>query len=129
MVNISLTLLPLFASSSPTAKRSSYEKTVVNWYLRAPLVAETIFSQFKMRNKMTSQLSVHGFVEKCKNIDLFSVDMVRAVARRTQVISDINPGINRDYALERDIFLTGRPSVTSDKLNTSVTNNIDMETV
>jgi hypothetical protein len=50
--------------------------------------------------------------------------MVREVAKRTQIISDFNPRINRQTALERDLFISGRVSLPS--LNDSVNNELNL---
>ena len=59
-------------------------------------------------SKNNDDISVLSFVEKCKQIDLFSMSMVRRVAKQTQMIADVNPNINRENALERDIFDANR---------------------
>ena len=41
--------------------------------------------------------------------------VVREMANTTQVISNINPQLNRDTALSRDLFYTGRRTI--DDLN------------
>lgn len=46
--------------------------------------------------------------------------VVREIAKRTQLISDINPKINRETALERDLFRTSSRR-TFENLNDSVT--------
>ena len=55
--------------------------------------------------------------------------MVRELAKRTHLISDINPGINRETALERDLFHTSR--MTIENLNETLTDGvaIDMPTL
>ena len=51
--------------------------------------------------KSSSQniITVRQFVDKVKQLDLLNVMMVREVAKRTHLISDINPKINREAAL------------------------------
>ena len=55
--------------------------------------------------------------------------MVRELAKRTHLISDINPRINRETALERDLFHTSR--LTIENLNETLTDGIaiDMPTL
>ena len=51
--------------------------------------------------------------------------MVRDLAKRTHLISDINPKINRETALERDLFHTSR--LTIENLNETLTHGIAID--
>jgi len=51
--------------------------------------------------------------------------MVRELAKRTHLISDINPNINRETALERDLFHTSRMTV--ENLNETLTDGIAID--
>ncbi len=47
-VNISLTLLPLYASDYPPSDRRNYYKLLMQWTKRAPAVIEHFLFEFKL---------------------------------------------------------------------------------
>ena len=51
--------------------------------------------------------------------------MVRELAKKTHLISDINPRINRETALERDLFHTSR--MTIENLNETLTDGVAID--
>ena len=51
--------------------------------------------------------------------------VVREMAKRTAVISDINPHLNKDTMLEREIFQNSRRSI--EHLNETITDAIPMD--
>ena len=57
------------------------------------------------------------FIDTAKKHDIFSVNMVRDMANKTQLISDYNPLINRQAALERDLF---RPAAAASQARSTV---------
>lgn len=53
--------------------------------------------EFKGTNfNVDKPISVHEFIEKSKQIEIFNVLMIREVAKKTMHISDHNPRINRE---------------------------------
>lgn len=64
-------------------------------------------------------------MDRARQIDLFNVMMVRELAKKTHLISDINPNINRETALERDLFHTSR--MTIENLNETLTDGIAID--
>ena len=50
---------------------------------------------------------------------------IRELAKRTHLISDINPNINKETALERDLFHTSRMTV--ENLNETLTDGIAID--
>ena len=51
--------------------------------------------------------------------------VVREITKRTQVISDMNPCINKEMALERDLFRMSRRTV--DKLNETLLEAVPLD--
>ena len=62
-------------------------------------------------------ITVRQFIDTAKQLDIFNLAAVREMANTTQVISDMNPQVNRDTALSRDLFHTERRTI--DELNDS----------
>ena len=60
-------------------------------------------------------ITVRQFIDTAEQLDIFNIAAVREMANMTQVISDMNPQVNRDTALSRDLFYTGRRTI--DELN------------
>ena len=52
---------------------------------------------------------MRNFIDVCNKLDIFNVLSIREMAKRTAVIQDINPDINRESALKKDLF-AGRMS-------------------
>ena len=44
------------------------------------------------------------FIKACQKQDIFNVLRIREVAKRTAVISNTNPDINRESVLSKDLF-------------------------
>lgn len=53
--------------------------------------------------------SMHQFISASVTQDIFNVLTIREVAKRTVVIQDAHPDINRESALSKDLF-AGRMS-------------------
>mmetsp|Transcript_5395 Transcript_5395/g.6663 ORF Transcript_5395/g.6663 Transcript_5395/m.6663 type:complete len:105 (+) Transcript_5395:953-1267(+) len=51
--------------------------------------------------------------------------VVREMAKQTQVISDINPNINKETALQRDLFHTSRRTI--EQLNETLTDAVPLD--
>ena len=60
-------------------------------------------------------ITVRQFIDTAKQLDIFNLAAVREMANTTQVISDMNPQVNRDTALSRDLFHSGLSTI--DELN------------
>lgn len=57
----------------------------------------------------------------CHAQDIFDVLQIREVAKRTNVIENLNPNISRESALSKDLF-GGR--LTTEELNNGVEDNL-----
>ena len=136
IVNVSLTLLPLYASDVDQENRRTFVRTLIQWHQRSESCVQTLIQQIKAKAMMretysgqSSLITVRQLVDAAKSLDLFNVVMIRELAKRTQVISDINPNINRETALERDLFHTSRQTV--EHLNETLTDaqQLDIPTI
>ena len=53
---------------------------------------------------MSGRVSGLQFIEKSKELQIFNVLQIREVAKKTILIADHNPNINREAVLERGLF-------------------------
>ena len=55
-------------------------------------------------SKFSGSISVSQFIERSRALDIFNVLQIREVAKKTILISDHNPEINRDAVLQEGLF-------------------------
>ena len=106
-VNISLKLLPVYASDFPPQDKRSYFKFLVQWARRSQAVIDHFICKFKQNENATnskSRISMRRFVEACKEQDIFNVLSIREVAKSTNTIENTNPHISRQSLGEKDLF-------------------------
>lgn len=61
--------------------------------------------EFKGSNfNVDKPISVHEFIQKSKQVEIFNVLMIREVAKKTMHISDHNPRINREAMMQKGLF-------------------------
>lgn len=53
---------------------------------------------------MSGRISAFQFIEKAKELQIFNVLHIREVAKKTMLIADHNPNINRDTVLSKGLF-------------------------
>jgi hypothetical protein len=101
-VNTALVLLPLYASDIPTTDKGLYFRLLVEWQKRCPRVIDYYMSEFKGGSRsqnVTGRISVHQFIKKAKEMEIFEVMMVREVAKRTVHIELPQRPLNNDHQL------------------------------
>lgn len=70
---------------------------------------------------MAGMISMRQFVDMCHTQDIFDVLQIREVAKRTNIIENLNPNISRESTLSKDLF-GGRLS--AEELNHGVEDNL-----
>ena len=106
-VNIALILLPLYAADYPSVDKNDYFKLLSQWSKRSQQVINHYITEFKggqFSEAVSGRISVMQFVEKAKKLEIFNVLQIREVAKKTMLISDHNPEINRDALLNKGLF-------------------------
>ena len=110
-VNISLVLLPMYASDYPPKDRRQYYKFLVQWTKRSQAVIDHFMIEFRNTNgpggrnsNLSSRITMKQFVNACEAQDIFNVMHIRGVAKVKIEIEDANPYINRDSMLSKDLF-------------------------
>jgi hypothetical protein len=83
IANVSLILLPLYASDFPSGDKRHYFKLLVDWHHRCPLVIEHLVNEL-IEDK--TQLSATEFIAKAQKLDMFEVLMLREVAKNTEMV-------------------------------------------
>ena len=107
MVNIALILIPLYASDFPSSDKRTYYKLLLQWTKRSQAVIDNLLSEFKGgpgSKNMSGRISMQNFIDTAKRLNLYDVLSVRELAKVTQVITDLNPSVNREDLLEKDLF-------------------------
>mmetsp|Transcript_30591 Transcript_30591/g.37736 ORF Transcript_30591/g.37736 Transcript_30591/m.37736 type:complete len:158 (+) Transcript_30591:610-1083(+) len=100
-VNISLTLLPIYASDYPLEDRRKFYKLLMQWTRRTPIVIDHYLSLFKNGGPVTMK----AFIEGSAQYDVFNVLAIREVAKRTAVITDNNVNQVKDsQQSDRELF-------------------------
>ena len=109
-VNLSLVLLPLYGTDFPTKDRRSYYRLVIQWYKKTGDVIDTIIRDFKSGKEGASgRITMRQFVDQCHTHDIFNVIKIREIAKRTTVLANANPNINRESTQGLDLFSFGVP--------------------
>lgn len=66
-------------------------------------------TEFKGTNfNVDKSITVYEFIQRSKQIEIFNVLMIREVAKRTMLISDHNPRINREAMMQKGLFSGNR---------------------
>ena len=116
-VNIALILLPLYASDYPSIDKRGYFKLLVQWAKRTQSVVDHYMTEFKggqFVTSVTGPITVLDFIQKSKQLEIFNVLQIREVAKKTILISDHNPRINRDALISKGLFSANRYAEGSD---------------
>lgn len=98
-VNVSLILLPLYASDFPSSDKRAYFRLLVEWHKRSPRVAESLLTEFTGFSKALNPLghcSIQDFIDKSRRADIFEIMMIRQMAKNT-----LMDEISSDATLER----------------------------
>lgn len=85
-VNVSLALLPLYASDFPSADKGNFLRLLVDWNKRRERVVQQFVTEFTGLSKELNPLgrvTVREFIEKAQRVDIFEVLMIRQVAKNT----------------------------------------------
>jgi len=98
-VNISLTLLPIYGSDYPPQDRRKYYKLLMQWTRRSPAVIEHFMGLFRY-----GAITMNDFIKSCEEHKAFNVLEIREVAKRTAVMRDSNPHINKDAMSDKELF-------------------------
>ena len=77
-VNISLTLLPIYASDFPPEDRRKFYKFLMQWTKRTPIVIDHYLALFK-----GGPITMRDFIESCERHKVFDVLSIREVAKLT----------------------------------------------
>ena len=105
-VNLALVLLPLYAVDYPSDDKSAYLKTIIQWSNRSQQVINhyiTEFTNYELQS-LSGRVSGLQFIEKSKELQIFNVLQIREVAKKTMLIADHNPNINREAVLDKGLF-------------------------
>merc|ERR1712083_60403 len=107
-VNLALVLLPLYAVDYPSVDKRDYMKLLIQWSKRCNQVISHYISEFKggdfSNQSMSGRISAIQFIEKAQELQIFNVLQIREVAKKTMLIADHNPNINRDAVLDKGLF-------------------------
>ena len=57
-------------------------------------------------NHPSAPISVLDFIQKSKQLEIFNVLQIREIAKKTILISDHNPRINRDALISKGLLST-----------------------
>ena len=82
-VNISLTLLPIYASDFPPEDRRKFYKFLMQWTKRTPIVIDHYLALFK-----GGPITMKEFITACEKHDVFNVLEIRKVAKNTPAPDD-----------------------------------------
>ena len=88
-VNISLILLPLYASDFPSAGKGNFYRLLIEWNKRRERVVQHLLTEFVGLSKELnplSRVSVKDFIEKSQRLEIFEVLMIRQIAKNTLLI-------------------------------------------
>jgi len=87
-VNLSLILLPLYASDFPSDNKGNYFRLLVEWHKRSKRVIEHFVSELSGRqiSGAHGRVSVKDFVERAQRLDIFEVMMIRQIAKNTVMV-------------------------------------------
>ena len=75
-VNISLTLLPIYASDYPRKDKRNYFSLLIKWSRRSNTVIDHYVKEF-VGDGITGRISVRNFIETAKKLDIFNVLEIR----------------------------------------------------
>lgn len=101
-VNLALVLIPLYASDFPSNDKRAYYKLLLQWTKRSQAVTENLLSEFKGgpgSKNLSGRISMQTFIDSAKRLEIYDVLQVREMAKVTQVITDLNPNVNREDLL------------------------------
>ena len=100
-VNISLTLLPIYASDYPPQDRRKYYKFLMQWTRRSGAVIDHFMGLITH-----DSIKMLKFISACEEHNVFNVQGIRDVAKRTSVVhgDSGNPNLAKDSMSERELF-------------------------
>jgi len=64
--------------------------------------------EFRGSHFNAGPVTVYDFIQKSKQLEIFNVLQIREIAKKTILISDHNPRINRDALIEKGLLSTQR---------------------
>ena len=78
IVNVSLVMLPIYASDFPSGDKQQYMKMQVQWYQKRHMIAEKLAKSFKtVPHGDIKLITVRNFIDKARQTDLFDVMAIR----------------------------------------------------
>ena len=77
LVNVALTLLPLYASDYPRKDKRNYYSLLIRWARRSQAVIDHYVNEFTGEGNVTGRISVRHFIDTARKIDIFNVLEIR----------------------------------------------------
>ena len=99
--------MPLYASDYPSIDKRGYFKLLVQWAKRTQAVVEHYMTEFRgssFNSNLNGPITVLEFIKRTRQLEIFNVLQIREIAKKTILISDHNPKINRDALISKGLF-------------------------